>query len=186
VSGPTPAVRDAVLRRDEGRCVVCGATVAADDGDRMRPLSGWYSLQHRVARGMGGRSVIDEPYNLLTVCGTGTTGCHGRIESHPEWARTQGYRVDSWDAPETVPVALCVAPGMYAWFALDDEHRVALTYRRDPRDPLATVHNTPQPDLRWMNPDCRDGKHVACSGDAWDLSADALTRCLCDCHGGPR
>jgi hypothetical protein len=171
VSGPTPAVRDAVLRRDEGRCVVCGATVAADDGDRMRPLSGWYSLQHRVARGMGGRSVLDEPYNLLTVCGTGTTGCHGRIESHPQWAREHGYRVDSWDAPETVPVDVCVTPGIYVPYGFDDDTRFQLG---------------PKSDLRWKNPDCRDGKHIACSGDAWDLSADAPTRCRCDCHGGPR
>lgn len=138
MSGPTPAVRDAVLRRDDGRCVVCFQAVAVEDGDRMRPLSGWYSLQHRVARGMGGRSVIDEPYNLLTVCGTGTTGCHGRIESNPEWARAQGYRVDSWEAPETVPVEVCVAPGIYAWHGLDDDHRFSLRGAVPPGTRLTT------------------------------------------------
>jgi hypothetical protein len=33
-----------------------------------------------------------------------------------------------------------------------------------------------------MNPDCVNGKHHACRGDAWDLSADAPAECACDCH----
>lgn len=28
-----------------------------------------------------------------------------------------------------------------------------------------------------MNPDCRDGKHRACSGDGWDDANDAPTTC---------
>lgn len=34
-----------------------------------------------------------------------------------------------------------------------------------------------------MNPDCRAGKHAACSGDAWDFGADRPMPCGCDCHG---
>lgn len=34
-----------------------------------------------------------------------------------------------------------------------------------------------------MNPDCRDGKHRACAGDAWDEVADVATPCACPCHG---
>ncbi|MCR1983996.1 hypothetical protein NSA53_17330 [Cellulosimicrobium cellulans] len=33
-----------------------------------------------------------------------------------------------------------------------------------------------------MNPDCRDGKHRACAGDAWDLDTDQPTACSCTCH----
>lgn len=33
-----------------------------------------------------------------------------------------------------------------------------------------------------VNPDCRDGKHDACAGDAWDLDADLPTTCKCWCH----
>lgn len=36
-----------------------------------------------------------------------------------------------------------------------------------------------------MNPDCRDAKHTACSGTAWDDTRDELTTCSCDCHTTP-
>lgn len=31
-------------------------------------------------------------------------------------------------------------------------------------------------------PDCRDGKHPACDGRAWDNDVDALANCGCTCH----
>jgi hypothetical protein len=34
--------------------------------------------------------------------------------------------------------------------------------------------------------DCRDGKHAACFGGGWNLSADAPCPCPCTCHGGTR
>lgn len=34
----------------------------------------------------------------------------------------------------------------------------------------------------WINPDCRDGKHRACHGDAWDVARDVPTTCDCECH----
>lgn len=33
-----------------------------------------------------------------------------------------------------------------------------------------------------MNPDCAGGKHVACSGTAWDEKRDELVQCSCTCH----
>ncbi|SDG21439.1 protein of unknown function, partial [Cellulosimicrobium cellulans] len=33
-----------------------------------------------------------------------------------------------------------------------------------------------------LNPDCRDGKHRACPGDAWDLDTDQPADCSCTCH----
>jgi hypothetical protein len=33
-----------------------------------------------------------------------------------------------------------------------------------------------------LNPDCRDGKHPACNGDAWDFALDGPCSCTCDCH----
>lgn len=33
-----------------------------------------------------------------------------------------------------------------------------------------------------LGPDCREGKHHACRGDAWDHQADTLTDCTCTCH----
>ncbi len=33
-----------------------------------------------------------------------------------------------------------------------------------------------------LNPDCRQGKHAACRGDAWDDTTDAPVTCACGCH----
>lgn len=33
------------------------------------------------------------------------------------------------------------------------------------------------------SPDCRQGKHGSCTGDAWDDTADHLVPCPCTCHG---
>lgn|GEM_PF-2094474 len=32
------------------------------------------------------------------------------------------------------------------------------------------------------SPDCAQGKHRACSGDAWDEATDDPTDCSCECH----
>jgi hypothetical protein len=65
-----------------------------------------YSLHHRSARGMGGTKdpAINDSTNLLLLCGTGTTECHGRVEHDPTWATEHGYRVPSWEDPATVSV----------------------------------------------------------------------------------
>lgn len=38
----------------------------------------------------------------------------------------------------------------------------------------------------WQSPDCEQGKHDACSGDAWDMDQDEPTECQCclDKHPG--
>lgn len=67
--------------RDDARCARCGADLAD---------TGWgYSLHHRKPRGMGGTKDprSNDPRNLIHLCGSGTTGCHGHVESH----RTQAY-----------------------------------------------------------------------------------------------
>lgn len=33
-----------------------------------------------------------------------------------------------------------------------------------------------------LNPDCRDKKHAACAGDAWDDENDTAANCDCTCH----
>lgn len=56
---------------------------------------------------MGGTSnpAANVMANLVLMCGTGTTGCHGMAEENPEWAAENGYRVPSWEDPALVPVA---------------------------------------------------------------------------------
>jgi hypothetical protein len=70
------------------------------------------NYQHRVNRSqLGGYA----PSAALDACGSGTTGCHGRITGNPEEAYRNGWSVRSWDNPLTCPV-------LYRgeWVLLDD------------------------------------------------------------------
>ena len=95
MKGVSLPVRKLVLARDEGRCQwpMCGAW-----------LDEFYSLQHRRARGMGGsrRPDTNQPSNLVAVCGSATTGCHGLIEANPELASELGFRVSQGTTPANV------------------------------------------------------------------------------------
>ena len=55
---------------------------------------------------MGGSKnpVVSAPSNGIVLCGSGTTGCHGEIESNREDGRRLGFLVASHDDPELVPV----------------------------------------------------------------------------------
>lgn len=82
-TGPSLATLGLVHLRDAGRCVRCLAVGA--------------NTHHREPRGMGGRrdpAELDRINNveyLLWLCGSGTTGCHGWVESNRRLARAQGY-----------------------------------------------------------------------------------------------
>lgn len=96
--GPSPATRETVLARDLYSCVRCGMYVG--------PF-GVFSIHHRRPRGMGGSRLPDTnlPANLITLCGTGVTGCHGWVEQHRLQARGCGYLLWQGADPELVPVA---------------------------------------------------------------------------------
>lgn len=51
-------------------CRVCVAFIAG-------------TLHHLVPRSLGGDDVAD---NLVPLCGSGTTGCHGLVEARDPWA----------------------------------------------------------------------------------------------------
>lgn len=86
-------IRAVVDTRAGGLCERCGARL------------GWnFSRHHRRPRGMGGTSVEVTPAGLLVLCGSGTTGCHGWIESHRAEARVHGWLLGPIDDPEEVPV----------------------------------------------------------------------------------
>ena len=88
-TGPSKATVRAVWDRDEGRCARCGRELYGPSRG-----VGW-SVHHRVDRGMGGSRVwwINLPGNLLLLCGSGTTGCHGKVTNNPAAAEQGGFSV---------------------------------------------------------------------------------------------
>lgn len=94
MSGPTPGVRHAVLERAAYRCELCGHLIGRE-----------FSLHHRRPRRMGGtrRPDTNEPQNLLLLCGSGTTGCHGWIESHRRHGYDTGIILYDRDDPAEFP-----------------------------------------------------------------------------------
>lgn len=77
--------------RDQGRCVVCQHPAATG------------SIHHRQGRGGPDPHRLS---NLITVHGSGTTGCHGRIHANPAWAYENGFMVrrNGVLRPEDIPV----------------------------------------------------------------------------------
>lgn len=112
-TGPSPKVRALVLARDGYCCACCGISVI---GRR-------YSLQHRDARGFGGTSdpAASLPSNLVTMAGTGTTECHGRVEHYRDPADgVKGYRLREGTDPAGVAVMYATPDGP-RWYLLDDQ-----------------------------------------------------------------
>jgi 5-methylcytosine-specific restriction protein A len=111
-TGPSKQTLMAVLERDRGACVRCGRSIAA--GERGRD----WSIQHRIPRGMGGSrdERLNQPANLLVLCGSGVTLCHGDIESNRTVALADGYLLHRIQEPAEVPVRAAAG-----WVLLDDE-----------------------------------------------------------------
>lgn len=109
----TVKTRKAVIERDRSICQWCG---------RYCDTTGDYSLQHRRARGMGGskRPETDLPGNLVLVHGSGTTGCHGAIESQRAEAVRRGFNVPQHLTPAKVPLLVHSGPAG-RWVRFDDD-----------------------------------------------------------------
>jgi len=97
----------AVKLRARNRCERCGTT------ESLR-----WSLHHRKPRGMGGTKnpLINEPSNLLYLCGSGTEGCHGWVESNRADSYALGLLVYRDHDPAEIPVTL--ADGV--WYLTGD------------------------------------------------------------------
>lgn len=85
-SGVPEDVRFAVAHRDGPRCVACGRSIVNVPA----------SVHHRLPRGRGGDARLS---NLVTLCGSGTTGCHGEVESCRAQAYDDGLLVRSGGDP---------------------------------------------------------------------------------------
>lgn len=124
------AMVELIRERDGHRCVGCGTTQDL-------------TTQHRIARGMGGTGrggdlalVIASPVNGLTLCGSGTTGCHGWAERNRAAAARLGWSVSRIAAStaeaarellETTPVLVLVAQRRRAvwWYLTGITHLLA-------------------------------------------------------------
>lgn len=85
--------RAEVIERSSGRCEAAVEGVCKVRGT---------NAHHKHMSGQGGP---DTPENLLWVCGSGTTGCHGWIHANPEAATALGLLVSSFSpAPGLVKV----------------------------------------------------------------------------------
>lgn len=99
-SGPDRSMVACVLERAGYRCEACGKPVGDERGVD-------YSIHHRKPRGMGGsRFGANLASNLLVLCGSGTTGCHGYVESHRSEAMACGWLVSRYQDPADVPAQI--------------------------------------------------------------------------------
>jgi hypothetical protein len=107
------AARRIVRQRDGHLCQMCGASIVDQPS----------SVHHRRRRGMGGSALLERASNLVRLCGTGTTGCHGFVESQRTLATVRGWLLGYLDDPEATPL-LCYD----GWhLLLDDGSRIPST-----------------------------------------------------------
>jgi hypothetical protein len=85
---------EACLDRAQYSCEICGSGVGDRRGED-------WSLHHRRPRKSGGTRWpgISLPSNLLILCGSGTTGCHGFVESNRVGAIAGGWLVSQYADP---------------------------------------------------------------------------------------
>jgi 5-methylcytosine-specific restriction enzyme A len=123
-TSPDAATGVLVLERDHYSCASCGNRI----GD-VRGID--WTLQHRVARGMGGsdRSEINLAANLIVVCGGPTTpgGCHERIERRGAEDKTAGFWIlrDTFGKP-TDPATVPLFHALFGWCLIDNAGDVSL------------------------------------------------------------
>ena len=90
MSQPDERTRRLVQRRDAWKCARCGRDAGTHwSGD---------SIHHRRPRSHPWPG-LHQPANLLLLCGSGTTGCHGWVHAHP----ARAYRPRPPPPPRTTP-----------------------------------------------------------------------------------
>lgn len=102
--------RERVFQRDGFRCLRCGTT---------SPGVGGWSIHHR--QGRGGANP-DRASNLVLLCGSGTTGCHGEVHAHPAESYDTGWMVRRLGDDDTTEVPLQTLTGRL--ICLSDDYDV--------------------------------------------------------------
>jgi hypothetical protein len=113
-------VRHAFYVREKEACFLCRRPLRWEE----RGI-GW-SAHHRKPRGMGGTSDprVASISNCLIVCGSGTTGCHGRIERNREVALAVGLLIPKNATTESfAPAAVRVRRMDRSWWLLTESGR---------------------------------------------------------------
>ena len=88
-TGFAPATEALIIKRDQGCCARCGKPVT-----HLERGIAW-SIHHRCGRGMGGSKApwINAASAGAILCGSGTTGCHGEVESDRQLSYDTGWLV---------------------------------------------------------------------------------------------
>lgn len=85
------------IGRDGHRCVRCGVYVRAGQWPGL-------SVHHRMNRLRADVEWRHSPANLVLLCGSGSTGCHGWVHQHPEQAHGLGLYLYAGETPQSTPV----------------------------------------------------------------------------------
>lgn len=91
----TDEIRFEVLARANYKCERCGTDF----------LGIPVSVHHRRPRMMGGskNESLHKSANLIVLCGSGTSGCHGWVESNRSEARKLGFLIQKVESAEEIP-----------------------------------------------------------------------------------
>lgn len=99
--------RRIVAERSDGVCEICYGNRGTN-------------MHHRKNASQGGRWT---PENIMHLCGSGTTGCHGWVTVNPWMANKLGFSVKRWQDPAEVPIQF----GDSQYFLLPDGTREGWT-----------------------------------------------------------
>lgn len=86
-------VVEMVKKRDNQSCTRCGRHGG--------------NVHHRRMRSQSPKAVVHNVENLIVLCGSGTTGCHGWVHANPAESYENGWLVRSYQEPEFEPVTDC-------------------------------------------------------------------------------
>lgn len=88
-------------------------------------LRGANNAHHRLNQSQGGPDTLS---NLMLLCGSGTTGCHGLVTTEPLMAKRMGWSVRRRSDPAKRPVwRFSLILGCRELVLLDDDGNVTPT-----------------------------------------------------------
>jgi hypothetical protein len=97
-------LKRAVAERDGFKCVRCGTAI----------LGAPHSIHHLVL----GNRADNRAENLITLCGSGTTGCHGWAHDFPRLAREGGWVRSKHSTTAALEPVWYEQPGRTGWHVL--------------------------------------------------------------------